>query len=257
MFEEEVVDSIQFFNDTATTEIYTSAKAEDVEYADDGRPVLVAEQEGEELRLEGDYILVAAGRETRPVLENLSLENTDIEINEDGFVETDKQMKTSDDSIFCIGDAAGQPLLAHKAYREGKVAAEVAAGEPAAFDNQYIPAVMYTDPEVAVVGLSETKAREEHDELNVGKFPMSASGRALSVNKESGYVKVIADSDEKLLGVQIVGARASDMIAEATLALEMNAYLDDIANTIHAHPTFPEALSDAAEAAQGESIHSY
>lgn len=257
MFEEEIVDSIQETSDMYDDEIYTSTKAEGVEYTDDGKPVLVADQEGEELKLEGDYILVAAGRETRPVLENLSLENTDVEIDENGFVETDEQMKTDDDSIFCIGDAAGQPLLAHKAYREGKVAAEVAAGEPAAFDNQYIPSVMYTDPEVAVVGLNETEAREEHDDLKVGKFPMSASGRALSVNKESGYVKVIAGPDEKLLGVQIVGARASDMIAEATLALEMNAYLDDIANTIHAHPTFPEALADAAEAAKGESIHSY
>ncbi|MFB6115569.1 MAG: dihydrolipoyl dehydrogenase [Candidatus Nanohalobium sp.] len=257
MFEEEIVNSIQETSDMYNDEIYTSAKAEDVEYTDNGRPVLVADQEGEELKLEGDYILVAAGRETRPVLENLSLENTDVEIDEDGFVETDEQMKTDDDSIFCIGDAAGQPLLAHKAYREGKVAAEVAAGEPAAFDNQYIPKVMYTDPEVAVVGLNESEASERYDELKVGKFPMSASGRALSTNKTSGYVKVIANSDEKVLGVQIVGSRASDMIAEATLALEMNAYLDDIANTIHAHPTFPEALSDAAEDAKGESIHTY
>ena len=257
MFEEEIVNSIQETSDMYNDEIYTNAMAQSVEYTDDGRPVLVADQEGEKLKLEGDYILVAAGRETRPVLENLSLENTDVEINDDGFVETDEQMKTSDDSILCIGDAAGEPLLAHKAYREGRVAAEVAAGKPAAFDNQYIPAVMYTDPEVATVGLNETEAREEYDEVLVGRFPMSASGRALSVNKTSGYVKVIADKDEKLLGVQIVGARASDMIAEATLALEMNAYLDDIANTIHAHPTFPEALADACEAAKDESIHSY
>jgi len=257
MFEEEVVNSIQETSDCYNDEIYTNAMADTVEYTDDGKPVLVADQEGEELELEGDYILVAAGRETEPVLENLSLENTDVEINDDGFIETDEQMKTSDDSIFCIGDAAGEPLLAHKAYREGRVAAEVAAGEPAAFDNQYIPAVMYTDPEVAVVGLNETEAREEYDDLMVGKFPMSASGRALSTNHDSGFVKVIADSEEKLLGVQIVGSRASDMIAEATLALEMNAYLDDIANTIHAHPTFPEALADACEAAKDESIHSY
>jgi dihydrolipoamide dehydrogenase len=257
MFEEEIVNSIQETSDMYNDEIYTNAMADSVEYKDDGKPVLVADQEGEELKLEGDHILVAAGRETRPVLENLSLENTDVDINDDGFIETDEQMKTSDDSIFCIGDAAGEPLLAHKAYREGRVAAEVAAGKPAAFDNQYIPAVMYTDPEVATVGLNETEAREEYDELLVGRFPMSASGRALSVNKTSGYVKVIADNDEKLLGVQIVGERASDMIAEATLALEMNAYLDDIANTIHAHPTFPEALADACEAAKDESIHSY
>jgi len=257
MFEEEIVDSIQETSDMYDDEIYTNAMAENVEYTDDGRPVLVADQEGEELKLEGDYILVAAGRETEPVLENLSLENTDVEVNDEGFVETDEQMKTTDESIFCIGDSSGEPLLAHKAYRQGKVAAEVAAGKPAAFDNQYIPAVMYTDPEVASVGLSETEARKEYDDPMIGRFPMSASGRALSIDKDSGFVKVIADSEEKLLGAQIVGARASDMIAEATLALEMNAYLDDIANTIHAHPTFPEALADAAEAAKDESIHSF
>lgn len=257
MFEEEIVNSIQETSDMYNDEIYTNAMAQDVEYNEDGKPVLVADQEGKDLKLEGDHILVAAGRETRPVLDKLSLENTDVKINDDGFVKTDEQMKTTDNSILCIGDAAGNPLLAHKAYREGRVAAEVAAGEPAAFDNQYIPSVMYTDPEVAVVGLNETEAREKYDDLMIGRFPMTASGRALSVNKTSGYVKVIADSEEKILGVQIVGARASDMIAEATLALEMNAYLDDIANTIHAHPTFPEALADAAEAAKDESIHSY
>jgi len=256
MFEEEIVNSIQETNESYRDEIYTSATAKKVEYEDD-KAILVADQDGEELRISGDHILVAAGRNSKPVLEKLSLQNTDAEINEDGFLPTDEQMQTKDKNIFCIGDAAGQPMLAHKAYREGKVAAEAAAGEPAAFDNEYIPEVMYTDPEVAVVGLNETEARKKHDEIKVGKFPMTASGRALSTNKPSGYVKIIVDSKEKILGVQILGSRASDMIAEATLALEMNAYLDDIANTIHAHPTFPEALSDAAEAAKNESIHSY
>ena len=166
-------------------------------------------------------------------------------------------MRTTDENVFCVGDAAGEPFRAHVAYREGKVAAEVAAGEDAAFDTEYIPAVMYTDPEVAVVGLTEDDAREEYSNIKVGRFPLNASGRALTTNKTSGYVKVVADADERLLGVQIVGARASDTIAEATLALELNATLDDIATTIHAHPTFPEALADAAEAAKGESIHTY
>jgi len=164
-------------------------------------------------------------------------------------------MRTDDDSIFAIGDIVGNPLLAHKAFREGKVAAEVIAGNNAAFDNQYIPKAMYTDPEVAVVGDSLTEAEEKYDEVVVGRFPFKASGRALSTNKDDGFVRVIADGNEKLVGVQIVGARASDMIAEATLALEMQAHLDDLANTIHAHPTFPEALSEAAEAAKDEAIH--
>lgn len=256
MFEEEIVDAIQETSEMYSDEIYTSAMATGVEY-ENGGPVLVAEQEGEQLRLSGDYIIVAAGREPRTAYEQLRLENTQVETDKDGFIETTDRMETTDENVFCIGDAAGPPFLAHIAYQEGKVAAEVAAGGDATFENRYAPSVMYTDPEVAVVGLNETEAREEYDDIAVGKFPMRASGRALTMNKSSGYVKVIADADERLLGVQIVGARASDTIAEATLALEMDATLGDIANTIHAHPTFPEAMVDAAEAARDESIHSY
>jgi dihydrolipoamide dehydrogenase len=257
MFEEEVVDSIQETSgEMYNNEIYTSAWAQGVEY-EKGKPILVIEQHGETKRLEGDYIIVAAGRETATTRERLALENTTVDVDDDGFIRTDDRMRTTDENVFCVGDAAGEPYLAHVAYREGKVAAEVAAGEDAAFDTEYIPAVMYTDPEVAVVGLTEDDAREEYSNINVGRFPLSASGRALTTDKTSGYVKVVADADERLLGVQVVGARASDTIAEATLALELDATLDDVATTIHAHPTFPEALADAAEAAKGESIHSY
>lgn len=250
MFEEEVVNSIQeTSSEMYNNEIYTSAWAKGVEY-EDGKPVLLIEQDGERHRLSGDCIIVAAGRETRTIRENLDLENTDVAIDDDGFIETDDRMRTTDENVFCVGDAAGKPFLAHVAYREGKVAGAVAAGEDVAFDNQYIPAVMFTDPEVAVVGLTEAEAGEEYENINVGRFPLSASGRALSANKSAGYVKAVAAADETLLGVQIVGARASDMIAEATLALELNASLDDLTSTIHAHPTFPEALSEAAEAAR-------
>ena len=255
MFEEEVVDSIQETSEMYDDEIYTSAFAEGVEY-EDGKPVLVADQDGEELRLSGDYVIVAAGREPKSNYRNLDLARTDVELDDDGYIEVDGRMRTTDENVLCIGDAAGPPFLAHIAYRQGEVAAAVAAGEDATFDDQYVPAVMYTDPEVAVVGLAESEAAERHDDILVGRFPMSASGRALTTNKTAGYVKVIADADEKLLGVRIVGARASDTIAEATLALEMDATLEDLASTIHAHPTFPEALSDAAAAARGESIHS-
>jgi dihydrolipoamide dehydrogenase len=180
-----------------------------------------------------------------------------VSYDDDGTVRTDAQMRTADDHIFCVGDAAGPPYLAHVAYREGKVAAAAAAGGDATYDNEYMPAVMYTDPEVATVGLSEAEARERHGDILVGTFPFRASGRALTTDKPSGYVKVIADAAEQLLGVRIVGGRASDSIAEATLALELGASLDDLATTLHAHPTFPEALSEAAEAARGESIHSH
>ncbi len=254
-FDRDLVDEIQEVSACYNDEIYTSAKAEEVRYEDD-KAVVVADQDGEELEVSGDYVLVAVGRTPEPVLEELSLENTDVKLDEDGFISVDDQMRTEDDSIFAIGDAVGHPLLAHKAYREGKVAAEAVSGEPSAFDNQFIPKVIYTDPEIAVVGMTPEEAREEHGEdVRIGRFPFSSSGRALTTNHSDGFVRVVASPDEKLLGVQIVGPRASDMIAEATLALELQAYLDDIANTIHAHPTFPEALAEACEDAQNRSIH--
>ncbi len=253
-FEEEIVDSIQETSAMYSDNIYTSTLAQGVEY-EDGTPVLIAEQDGEELRLPGDYITVAAGRQPNSAYETLELDNTNVELTDRGFIKTDEQTQTTADNILCVGDAAGPPYLAHIAYQEGKVAAAVAAGNDAAVDTEYMPAVMYTDPEVATVGLAEDEAREQFDELLVGNFPLHASGRALTMDKPSGYVKIIADTNEQILGVRIVGARASDMIAEATLALELNASLDDIATTLHAHPTFPEALADAAEAAKGESIH--
>ncbi|MFB6190227.1 MAG: dihydrolipoyl dehydrogenase [Candidatus Nanohaloarchaea archaeon] len=253
-FDEELVDSIKETSACYKDEIYTNAEAKELEYRD-GKAVVVAEQEGEEIRLEGDKVLVAVGRTPGPTLDALNLDNTDVELDEDGFVKVNEQMKTADDSIYAIGDTEGPPLLAHKAYRQGKVAAEVVAGEPVAYDSQYVPAAIYTDPEIAVAGMTPEEAREEHDEVLVGKFPFSASGRALTTKQDGGFVRVVASGDEKLLGTQIVGPRASDMIAEATLALEMGAYLDDIAGTIHAHPTFPEAFQEACEAAKGESVH--
>lgn len=254
-FDDEIVDQLQEVSDHYQDEIYTSAKAQEVRYEGE-KAVLVAKQDGEELELEGDYILVAAGRTTKPNLESLELDQTEVEV-QDGFIKTDQQLKTTDENIFAVGDVVGQPMLAHKAYREGKVAAEVASGKKTAFDNQYIPKAMYTDPEVATVGLNPEEAREKYEELKIGRFPFTASGRALTTTKTDGFVRVVARGDEKLVGVQIVGPRASDMIAEATLALEMQAYLSDLANTIHAHPTFPETLSEACEDALEESIHTY
>lgn len=254
-FDEELVNEIQEVSGCYNDEIYTNTQAKELKHEDD-KAVVVAEQDGEEVEITGDYVLVAVGRTPSPGLENLDLDTTSVELSENGFVETDQQMKTTDENIYAIGDAAGQPMLAHKAYREGKVAAEAVAGKPAAFDNQYIPKVTYTDPEIAVVGLDPEEAREEYgDNIKTGRFPFSSSGRALTTNHEDGFVRVVASENDKLLGAQILGPRASDMIAEATLALEMQAYLDDIANTIHAHPTFPEAFAEACEDALGKGIH--
>jgi len=252
-FDEEIVDNIQETSACYDDEIYESHRAKRIDNSGEKKAV-ITEHEGEEKKIEGDVVLVAAGRTAEPNLDNLGLETTDVELGEH-FVKHDNRMQTSDENIFVIGDAAGQPMLAHKAYREGKVVGDIAAGENAAFDNQYIPKVIYTDPEVAVVGMTEEEAKEEFDELKIGRFEMSASGRALTTNQESGFVKVVADKDGKMLGAQIVAPRASDMVAEATLALEMQAYLDDVANTIHAHPTFPEAFGEACEDALDECIH--
>lgn len=253
-FQEDIVSRLREMNQDYGDEIYTSAKAKEVKY-EDGKAVLIGDQRGEKLELSGDYVLVAAGRTAEPNLEKIGLENLDVDMNSKGFLETDKKMRTSQKNIFAIGDVAGQPMLAHKAYREAEVAAEVAAGKPSAFDNQYIPKAMYTDPEVGVVGMNPEEAGKEFEEVLTGEFPMRASGRSLTTNKTDGFVRVIASGDGKLQGVQIVGPRASDIIAEATLALEMQAYLDDIANTIHAHPTFPEALAEACKDALNKSVH--
>ncbi|MEF8880521.1 MAG: NAD(P)/FAD-dependent oxidoreductase, partial [Candidatus Nanohaloarchaea archaeon] len=251
-FEEEIVNNIQETSDCYNDEIYTNAKASDIKEGEN--PVLVAEQDGKEIEIDGDYILVAVGRETRSNLENLDLGNAGLEMNENGFIETDSQMKASE-NIFVVGDAAGQPMLAHKAYMEGKVAGEVAVDEPVGMDSQFIPKVMYTDPEVAVVGMTEEEAREEYENVKVGRFSMKHSGRALTTNGGNGFVKVIASGEDKLLGTTIISERASDMIAEATLALEMQAYLEDVIGTVHAHPTFPEGFQEACEDALDKSVH--
>ncbi|MFP4038689.1 MAG: dihydrolipoyl dehydrogenase [Candidatus Nanohaloarchaea archaeon] len=251
-FDEEVVEELQEASDTYSDEVYTDTKA--VEVKEGERPVLVAEKDGEKVEIKGDYILVAVGRETRSNLESVELANTGVEINENGFVETDPQMKASE-NIFVIGDAARGPLLAHKAYMEGKTVGEVAAGESTGMDSQYIPEVMYTDPEVATVGLSEEEAQESHENVKVGRFPMKYSGRALTTNTPKGYAKVVASENNKILGAAFVANRASDMVAEATLALELQAYLKDVTGTVHAHPTFSEAFMEACEDALGKSIH--
>lgn len=253
-FQEDIVSRLKEMTPEYDDEIYTSTMAQKVNYEED-KAVLIAEQGDETLEISGDYVLVAAGRTAKPNLEKIGLENAGLEINEEGFLNVDEQMKTSKENILAIGDAIGQPMLAHKAYREGDVAGEVVSGKPAAFDNQYIPKAMYTDPEVGVAGMNPEEAEEEFDEVLIGEFPLEASGRALTTNKTNGFCRVIASGDKKLQGVQIVGTRASDTLAEATLALEMQAYLDDIANTIHAHPTFPEVLQEACKDALDKSVH--
>lgn len=201
-----------------------------------------------------DYVLVGVGR--RPNTKNLGLENAGVALNEKGFVTVDRQMHTSANNIYAIGDVVGGPLLAHKAMKEGIVAAEVICGENSAADFQAMPAAIFTDPEIAIVGLNPEEAKSKSANIVIGKFPFIASGRALASNDYEGFVKVIADQDSGLiLGVEVVGHEASDIISEASLAIEMGATLEDVGLTIHPHPTLPEAIMEASENALGKAIH--
>jgi dihydrolipoamide dehydrogenase len=203
-----------------------------------------------------DKVLICIGR--KPNSSGLGLDNTKVKVNERGFVEVDLQRRTADPHIFAIGDIVEGPALAHKASHEGRVAAEVIAGHNAAFEPQAIPCVVFTDPEIAWVGLTENDAKKQGRKVDVARFPWAASGRATTINRGEGVTKIIADPETgQLLGVGITGANAGELIAEATLALEMGATVSDIDLTIHAHPTLSEALMEAAGSIFGTATHIY
>jgi dihydrolipoamide dehydrogenase len=210
--------------------------------------------EGAPQRLEVDQVLVAVGR--RPVTDDLGLEHTHAQRDPRGFIVVDAQRRTADPRVFAIGDVAGEPMLAHKAIAEGLVAAEAAAGHPAAFEPLAIPAVVFTDPEVAWCGLTEADARARGVEVRTAKMPWSASGRAVAMGRTDGLTKLVFEAATgRLLGVGIVGAHAGDLLAEGTLAVEMGAVAGDLAGTIHTHPTLSETLGEAAELFLGRPIH--
>ena len=197
-----------------------------------------------------DAVLVAVGR--RPNGKKIGAENAGIQVTEQGFIEVDKHQRTNIPHIFAIGDIVGNPMLAHKAAYEGKIAAEVIAGHKAAFDALTIPSVAYTDPEVAWMGLTENQAKEQGIEIDKGVFPWAASGRSLSMGRSEGLTKVICDKETgRILGAGIVGPHAGDLIAEAVLALEMGADAEDVALTIHPHPTLSETFAFASEVVAG------
>lgn len=201
-----------------------------------------------------DRVLVAVGR--RPRTDGLNAEKAGVTVTERGFIPADKQQRTNAPHIYSIGDVAGNPMLAHKAMKEGLVAAEVIAGKPAEQDAVAIPGVVYTSPELAWVGLTEAEAKEKGYDVKTGNFPFSASGRAMTLQQTDGFVKMVVEKGtDLLLGVHIVGPHASDMLGEAGLALEMAATASDIALTVHAHPTLGEAVLEAAEAVHGQAIH--
>jgi len=214
---------------------------------------VTVEGKGGEESIATDVVLVSVGR--RPNSENLGLEKLGV-TTERGFVSVDDKLATNVPGIYAIGDLCGGMLLAHKASKEAEVVAEVIAGHNAAMDVRTIPAVVFTDPEVASSGMTEEEASAAGHELKVGKFPFAALGRAMSVNDTDGFAKVVADAQSnEILGWHIVGNGASDLISEGALALEMGAELYDMSLTVHPHPTLSEALMEASAAALGEAVH--
>ncbi|NQZ70430.1 MAG: dihydrolipoyl dehydrogenase, partial [Lentisphaeria bacterium] len=188
----------------------------------------------------------------------LGLENTAVVVNDKGFVNVDLQRCTDDPAIYCIGDLAGDPMLAHKASHEGLVAAETLHGEKVAFEPRAIPAVVFTDPEIAWAGITETEAKEQKLDVKIAKFPWAASGRATAVERNDGLTKIIVDAKTDLiLGIGLVGCGVGEMIGEAVLAIEMATLASDLKLSIHPHPTLSETIMEAAELIYGSSTHIY
>ncbi len=233
--------------------IYTGAKVTKIEEDEEGVDVTI-EGGPDESEVRFDRVLVAIGR--KPNSEEIGLDKTGVKTDDRGYILVDEQQRTDEKRIFAVGDVVGGMMLAHKAMYEGKVAAEVIAGQPAAFDAVAIPAVVYTDPQIAWCGLTETEAKAQGREVKVGRFPWSASGRAASMQISKGLTKMIIDPEtERILGVGIVGREAGEMIAEGVLAVEMGALAEDLALTIHPHPTLSEGEEEAAGAFLGSSTH--
>jgi dihydrolipoamide dehydrogenase len=203
-----------------------------------------------------DRVLVSVGR--RPNSKIPGLEKTSVQVDQRGFIMVDEQRRTHEPSIFAIGDVVGEPMLAHKASHEGRVAVEVMAGENVAFAPKAIPAVVFTDPELAWAGLTEAQAAKEGRHVTVAKFPWGASGRAITLDRTDGLTKLILDPEtERLLGVGLVGPGAGELIAEGVLAIEMGANATDLKLTIHPHPTLTETLMESAEVFFGQATHVY
>lgn len=235
-------------------ELLFKAKAKSQKKTKDGYEVTI-EVDGKDKVISCDKILVTVGR--KPNSDQMNFKAAGVALTDRGFIQVDAQRRTSVPHIFAIGDIAGQPMLAHKASHEGVLVAEVIAGHNRVYDAKTVPAVVFTDPEIASAGYTEDEAKAKgYNDLLVSKFPFAANGRAVSMMETEGFVKMIADKKTHvLLGVHIVGPEASNLISEAALAIEMGARLEDVALTIHPHPTLGETMMEAAEATLGHAIH--
>jgi dihydrolipoamide dehydrogenase len=230
-------------------EVHLGAKAK----ASDGKALVFEKAHGEETKLPVDKILVTVGR--RPLTKGFGLEQLDLAMN-GGFVRIDERCATSMRNVWAVGDVTGEPMLAHRAMAQGETVAEIISGAKRRFEPQAIPAICFTDPEIVSAGLSPSEARDKGIEIVTGHFPLMANGRALTMNADDGFVRVVARADNHLvLGVQAVGTAVSELSSAFTLALEMGARLEDVALTIHAHPTLGEAFHESTLRALGHALH--
>jgi len=226
--------------------IMLNTRVEEIKEQKNGVMVSMADNRKETTKKRFDKVLIAIGR--KPNTESLGLDKTSVKLDKKGFVEVDGQMRTAEAHIFAIGDIAGEPMLAHKAYGEANVAAEAAAGRKAVFDPRAIPAVVFTDPEIAWCGLTETEARERKIKVKTAKLPWRGNGRTLTLGRDDGMTKLIVDPEtDRVLGVAVAGPGAGELIAEGVLAMEMAVVSEDLRKSIHPHPTLSETIYDAAE----------
>lgn len=234
--------------------VLLSTRVERIRETKDGIVATLVNEKTESREIRFDKVLVATGR--KPNSSGLGLENTAVTVSDAGFIEVDAQRRTKQSNVFAIGDVAGQPMLAHKATHEGTLAADVIAGGFSVWEPRAIPAVVFTDPEIAWCGLTEGQARADGVKVEVSRFPWQASGRALTVGRGEGVTKILHEPESgRVLGVGICGRSAGELIAEGVLAIEMGAVVEDVATSIHPHPTLSETVMEAAEVARGLSVH--
>ena len=235
-------------------EILTETKVEKIEKKNGKAQVVIASKDGKTRNVEADKVLMAIG--FKPNSGELGLEKVGVKLDPRGHVMVNEKLETSVKGIYAIGDVIGAPYLAHKATKEGEIVAEVIAGHKAAVDWRAMPSAIFTEPEIATVGLSETEAKKQNRKVKIGKFPFSVSGRAMAVRHTDGFIKTIVDAEtHEILGVGIVGPEASNLISEASLAIEMCAFAEDVHLTIHPHPTLGEAMMESFKHALGEAVH--
>jgi dihydrolipoamide dehydrogenase len=236
--------------------VYVNTKVAKVEEVANGIRVTLEGEEVTEPQAVFERVLVSVGR--RPNSRNLGLDKAGIAMDEKGFIRVDERRRTNVPHIFAIGDVAGEPMLAHKAAHEGKLAVEVISGEPAVWEPRCIPAVVFTDPEIAWAGLMENEAKKQNREVKVARFHWGASGRAMTLGRTDGVTKLVVDPEtDRILGVGLAGPGAGELIAEGVLAIEMAATARDVALSIHPHPTLTETISEAAESLHGLATHLY